>query len=117
MALPIGTATLVLAAAILSKVLSPQYLIWVMPLFAVLPLRPRLTLAALAAFYAALPVTQWIYPWHYGELVQLLRPLPVAVLATRNLVLVLALATLLGAFWRLSSHQPSAISHQLAADG
>jgi Glycosyltransferase family 87 len=107
-ALPIGTATLVLSTAILSKVLSPQYLIWVMPLFAVLPLRPRLTLAALAAFYAALPLTQWIYPLHYGELVQLLTPLPVAVLATRNIVLVLSLATLLGAFWRLSSHPPSA---------
>ena len=102
MALPIGTATLVLSAAILSKVLSPQYLIWVMPPFALLPLRPRLTIAALAAFYVALPLTQWIYPLHYGELVQLLRPLPVAVLATRNIVLVLALATLLGAFWQLS---------------
>ena len=72
-----------------------------MPLFAVMPLRLRLSLAALAAFYAALPLTQWIYPLHYGELVQLLTPLPVVVLATRNIVLVLALATLLGAFWRL----------------
>ena len=85
----------------LGKVLSPQYLIWVMPAIALLPLRPRLTLAALAAFYAALPLTQWIYPLHYGELVQLLTPLPVVVLATRNIVLVLALATLLGAFWQL----------------
>jgi hypothetical protein len=101
-ALPIGAATLVLSAAILSKVLSPQYLIWVMPLFAVLPLRPRLTLVALAAFYAALPLTQWIYPLHYGELVQLLSPLSVALLATRNIVLVLALMALLGAFWQLS---------------
>jgi hypothetical protein len=89
-------------------VLSPQYLIWVMPTFALLPLRPRLTLAALAAFYAALPLTQWIYPLHYGELVQLLMPLPVAVLATRNFALVLALAILLRAFWHLSSRQPSA---------
>jgi hypothetical protein len=92
----------VLSAAILSKVLSPQYLIWVLPLFAVLPLRPRLTLAALTAFYGALPLTQWIYPLHYGELVQLLTPLPIAVLAMRNIVLVLALASLLGAFWQLS---------------
>ena len=57
LALLIGTATLVLSAAMLSKVLSPQYLIWVMPPFALLPLRPRLTMAALAAFYAALPLT------------------------------------------------------------
>jgi hypothetical protein len=47
-------------------------------------------------------LTHWIYPLHYGELVQLLTPLPVAVLATRNLLLLLALATLLGAFWQLS---------------
>ena len=91
-----------LSAAILSKVLSPQYLIWVMPPVAVLPLRPRLTTLALAAFYVALPLTQWIYPLHYGELVQLLSPLSIALLATRNLVLVLALATLLRAFWQLS---------------
>jgi hypothetical protein len=102
MALLVGTATLVLATAILSKVLSPQYLIWVLPLCAVLPLRPRLILAALAAFYAALPLTQWIYPLHYGELVQLLTPLSVAVLATRDTLLLLTLATLLGAFWQLS---------------
>jgi hypothetical protein len=74
----------------------------VLPPFAVLQLCPRLTLVALAAFYAALPLTQWIYPLHYGELVRLLTPLPVAVLATRNIALVLALATLLGAFWQLS---------------
>jgi hypothetical protein len=102
MALLVGAATLVLAAAILSKVLSPQYLIWVMPPIALLPLRSRLTTLALAAFYVALPLTQWIYPLHYGELVQLLAPLPVAVLATRNMVLVLAFATLLRAFWQLS---------------
>src|SRR2546423_15196036 len=105
MALPIGTAALVLSAAILSKVLSPQYLIWVMPAIALLPLRPRLTLVALAAFYAALPLTHWIYPLHYGELVQLLTPLPVALLSTRNSVVVLGLPTLLGAFWRPSSNQ------------
>jgi hypothetical protein len=112
MALLVGTATLVLAAAILTKVLSPQYLIWVMPLCALLPLRPRLIPAALAAFYAALPLTQWIYPLHYGELVQLLTPLPIAVLATRDILLLLALVTLLGAFWRLSSSQLPVVSSQ-----
>lgn len=115
-ALLIGTAALILAPAILTKVLSPQYLLWVMPSFALLPLRrapasnartatdrPRLSvpgLVALVTFGVALPLTQWIYPMHYGELVQLLLPMPVGVLAARNLLLVLALAALLIALWQ-----------------
>lgn len=109
----LGTALLVFAAATLNKVLSPQYMIWAMPSLALLPLRPRLTPVALIAFAASLPLTQWIYPVHYGELVRWVTPLSVAVLALRNLLLVLALAALLAAFWRLG-RAPRAGSDKLA---
>lgn len=97
----VGAAALILAAAILSKVLSPQYLLWVMPVLALLPWRARPLLLAVLAFGAALPLTQWIYPMHYGELVRLLSPLAIGVLLLRNLLLLLALAALLIGFWRM----------------
>ena len=100
----VGAAALVLAAAMLSKVLSPQYVLWVMPALAMLPL-PRgqriLPLCALGAFLAALPLTQWLYPLHYGEFVRLIEPTAVIVLATRNLLLALALIALLATLWQL----------------
>lgn len=108
-----GTAALVFAAAILSKVLSPQYLIWVMAPLALLPLRPRPTIVALLAFFAALPLTQWLYPLHYGELVRLITPLTVGVLAARDALLLIALAAVLAAFWRLGARP----THRAGARG
>jgi hypothetical protein len=102
-----GTAGLVLSAAILSKVLSPQYLLWAMPPLALLPLRSRRAIIALVAFYVALPLTQWIYPLHYGDLVRLLLPAPVLLLATRNLLLVLALTALVSSLWALGTRHPA----------
>jgi len=101
-ALLVGTATLTLAAAVLTKVLSPQFLLWVMPPLALLPL-PRAArwraILALVLFLAALPLTQWVYPMHYGELVRYLMPAAIGVLALRNLLLVVALALLLVVMW------------------
>ena len=101
-ALLVGTATLTLAAAVLTKVLSPQFLLWVMPPLALLPL-PRAArwraILALVLFLAALPLTQWVYPMHYGELVHYLMPAAIGVLALRNLLLVVALALLLVVMW------------------
>jgi hypothetical protein len=95
----LGTAALVLSAAILSKVLSPQYLLWTLPPLALLPTRSWWTRAALCAFYCALPLTQWLFPDHFGDLVVLLEPQAVVVLALRNLLLLLAFAALLGSLW------------------
>jgi hypothetical protein len=95
----LGTAALVLSAAILTKVLSPQYLLWALPPLALLPTRSWWARAALYAFYCALPLTQWLFPDHFGELVGLLEPQAVMVLAVRNLLLLLAFAALLGSLW------------------
>jgi len=94
-----GSATLLLAVTLLSKVLSPQYLLWALPGLAVLPLRSWRAIAAVVLFLAALPLTQWIYPLHYGELVRLITPRAVGVLALRNLLLVLAFIALLSVPW------------------
>ncbi len=99
MALLAGSATLLLAVTLLSKVLSPQYLLWALPGLAVLPLRSWRAVAAVVLFLAALPLTQWIYPLHYGELVRLITPRAVGVLALRNLLLVLAFIALLSVRW------------------
>lgn len=87
-------ATLLVAATVLSKVLSPQYFLWSMPAVVLLPLRTRRIVVVFALFIVALLCTQWIYPLHYGELVRLVLPGVVAVLTLRNL-LVLAVLTLL----------------------
>ena len=110
----IGTSAITLASAIMSKVLSPQYLIWVMAPLALLPVRwptprPRfrwLFAGAVVAFLASLPLTRWIYPLHFGELVHLLLPSAVGVLAVRNMLLVLTLILLLAAFWEVSRRSP-----------
>ena len=71
------------------KVLSPQYLLWLVPLVALLrQWREGLLLLA------ALGLTQAVYPSRYDELVAL-RSLPIGLLAARNLVLVALTASLL----------------------
>jgi len=96
-----GTAALALAAAVLSKVLSPQYLLWAAPPLALLPARARGAAAALIAFYLALPLTQWLFPAHFAELVAFLTPRTVAVLALRNLLLAVSIVALLAAVGRV----------------
>jgi hypothetical protein len=108
----LGTAALVLSATILSKVLSPQYLLWALPPLALLPAGSWWTRTALCAFYSALPLTQWIFPDHFGDLVVLLAPQAVVVLALRNVLLLLAFAALMGSLW----HQATGGRRQAAVD-
>jgi uncharacterized membrane protein len=75
------------AAVAFGKVLSPQYLVWLVPLVALVP-----SVAAYALVLAALVLTQLWFPSRYGELVAL-GEVSWLVLA-RNLVLV-ALAVVL----------------------
>jgi hypothetical protein len=112
----LGTAALVLSATILSKVLSPQYLLWALPPLALLPTRSWWTRAALCAFYCALPLTQWLFPDHFGDLVGLLEPRDVVVLALRNLLLLLAFAALMGSLWHQATGELSPEGRSAAAD-
>lgn len=90
---PRFAAAFVLAFMIASKVLSPQYMLWLLPL---LPLAAGgLSGAGVAAiFLVACWTTTQIYPTHYGQLMQLDSG-AVLLLLVRNLLLVLLWALVL----------------------
>jgi len=81
------SAAAVLAFMLAGKVLSPQYLLWLYPLVAVVSRRP---LTLWAVYGLALLLTGWIFPAHYYLLVRF-APREVLTLVARNgLLLVLA---------------------------
>ena len=80
-----SSALVLLAGLVTSKVLSPQYLIWVLPLLP-LAVRPHRGLVW-AMFAAAGFLTYYIYPLHYPDLVAH-DPWAIAALAGRNLLLI-----------------------------
>jgi len=81
----LASAAAVAAWIVMGKVLSPQFLLWLVPLVA-LVLRRR-TLAVAAALAVALGLTHAVYPGRYDALVSL-EPLPITLLAVRNAILV-----------------------------
>ncbi|MBI4233704.1 MAG: DUF2029 domain-containing protein [Chloroflexi bacterium] len=81
----------ILAFIVTSRILSPQFLVWLAPLVALIP--GRRGLALLAMFMAGGALTQYVYPSHYGELAAL-APKAVLALLVRNALLV-AMAGLL----------------------
>ena len=83
--LVLGSLAAVAAFAALGKVLSPQYMLWLVPLGA-LAFAWRLHALA-AATAAALLLTQLEFPARYFDLVER-EALPVALVAARNLVLI-----------------------------
>jgi hypothetical protein len=70
------------------KVLSPQFLLWLLPLVALLRAKREAVL-----LLATLGLTQAVYPARYDELVEL-HTLPVVLLAARNVVLLALTASL-----------------------
>ncbi len=87
-AFPRYAAALILAFMLGSKVLSPQYVIWLLPLV------PLGGIGVSAVFLAACWTTTQVFPIHYGDLVNLRAPGPDLLLA-RNLLLVLLWGLLL----------------------
>ncbi len=84
-AFPRYAAALILAFMLGSKVLSPQYLLWLLPL---VPLGAggAAGVGLCAVFLAACFTTTQVYPTHYGDLLDLSYPGPELLLA-RNLLL------------------------------
>jgi hypothetical protein len=93
-ALPLAALSLVLAMTAFSKVLSPQYFIWLLPVVALAALAEPL-LGALS--FVTLLLTQINFPAKYWALVYL-EPSSIKWLAARNIALV---ACFLVALWRL----------------
>jgi len=75
-----------------SRVLSPQFLIWLMPLMALVSVRARWWAWALLTVAGA--ASQYIFPSHYYDLMDF-KSVAVAVLVVRNAVLVLLAGLLL----------------------
>lgn len=74
-----------LAAMVASKVLSPQYLVWLTP-FVPFVIGPRRVAVSVGVIVAGL-LTYWLYPWRYDALLNR-DTSAVALLAARNVVLV-----------------------------
>ncbi len=75
-----------LAFIVTNKVLSPQYLIWPIPF--IVTLRGRWAGLVRALFAACCLLTTLDYPYFFFDLAAL-RPLPIAIVAARNLILLL----------------------------
>jgi hypothetical protein len=81
-------ATLV-AAVLLGKVLSPQYMVWLLPTVLLVP--GRRGRIAVATLVAALPLTQLVFPVLFESFVDRGADLPVRLLFARNMLLALML--------------------------
>jgi hypothetical protein len=86
--LQIGASALLVVAVTLiaSKVLSPQYIIWLIPFLIFATGRWRYAIRA--AFIAVGIITYYIFPWRYLKLIAL-EPGEVGVLLIRNILLII----------------------------
>ncbi len=101
--LALAALSVLLAFLVSGKVLSPQFLIWLLPL-AALTAAPQPLVAALCL--GVLGLTQLEFPPLFRSLLEL-RPLAVWVVALRNTALVAAWGLALVALWRLPRPAPS----------
>jgi uncharacterized membrane protein len=89
----VGAAAAVAVWVLLGKVLSPQYLLWLVPLVALCVGRKPTKLAFPVGLLAAIGLTRAVYPGRYDELIRL-DALPIALLAARNALLIVLAAAL-----------------------
>jgi hypothetical protein len=80
-----GAAATMVALTVTGKVLSPQYMIWLLPVTVLVP--GRYGRAALATMVAAMLLTQTFFPLNYWDLVRL-HPHEIMLLTLRNLTLI-----------------------------
>ena len=107
-AIPLAILALMVATMCGNKVLSPQHLIWVLPVVALALVSTRWSLRIPAVLmFVAMILTQIDYPEMYYDL-YLLKPAAIFVVAARNVTLLAVLVTSLIALWRLQRDRPSA---------
>jgi 4-amino-4-deoxy-L-arabinose transferase-like glycosyltransferase len=103
----LGTVALLMAFMLSSKVLSPQYLIWIaLPLLTVVATQPRSRLLG-ALFLLTALLSQLIFPVFWGAL-EHMHPALIALLNLRNVLLVVILALVLRALGRDAGQRPVA---------
>jgi Glycosyltransferase family 87 len=100
---PVAALAAILAALCGNKVLSPQHLLWILPLVALClvgsELLPRI---AAILLLCAMVLTQVEFPGMYFRQIRL-DPTPLVVISARNALLVAAFALTVIAVWRLRS--------------
>ncbi len=84
-----ATAATIVAAVTLGKVVSPQYLVWLLP--ATLLVAASRGRVAAIVLPVAMVLTQLIFPLFYADLVERGDPVPVGLLVARNALLVVML--------------------------
>ena len=114
---PLAALTCVLVFTVCNKVLSPQFLVWTFPLVALVVAgegRGQRTCGLLTL--AAIALTQVEFPARYWDVVAL-QGEAVAVVAVRNVVLVVAAVAATVTLWRLPREARAAESDRQAGGG
>lgn len=106
--LALAALGVLLAFVTFGKVLSPQFLIWILPAAALTAVAHPIVAASCIA---VLGLTQVEFPGLFRDLLEL-EPLAIGIVATRNAALVVTWGLSLGALWRLPAqvHTPPPIS-------
>jgi len=113
-AVPVAVLALMVATMCGNKVLSPQHLIWVLPVVALALVATRWAWRVPAILmFVAMVLTQIEYPGMYWDIIAL-KPTAIVVIALRNLTLIGVLATSLFALWRLQRASPDAAAAEPA---
>ena len=111
--IPVAALAAILAAVCGNKVLSPQHLLWILPLVALcLVSRELLSRMAAILLLCAMVLTQVEFPGMYYRQVHL-DPAPLMVISARNALLLAGFALTVAAVWRLRSPEPPAVSVRL----
>lgn len=112
-AVPVAALAAILATLLGNKVLSPQHLLWILPLVALcLVGRELLPRIAAVLLLGAMALTQVEFPGMYFRQIRL-DATPLAVISARNLLLVAAFVLTVTAVWRLRPAEPAAARVQV----
>ena len=114
-AVPVAALAAILATMLGNKVLSPQHLLWILPLVALcLAGRELLPRVAAVLLVGAMALTQVEFPGMYFRQIRL-DATPLLVISARNVLLVAAFALTVTAVWRLRPAAPAVAPAQVSS--